>query len=539
MRSQWTEACLAVRRKEGETLADLTEVGCALRPDAPAVYFEGRQITFRELDDQARRVAAVLLGLGVQPGDRVAVHLDNRPEFIAIFLGVMRAGGILVPTNVMYTAEEMEHILADSGASVLLVLGALAPKLRGVRDRLHALRHVIEIGNPALDNSLAYARLLAEARPDAAALPRVDPGAVAILQYTSGTTGHPKGAMVTHANVLAVLDSTANLPGGVDLREEDVTLLVLPLFHSYALNFCLGFAFLHAQPVVLVGRFDAERVFGLFEQYRVTLFYGAPPMYHAFVHTPGLERYDVSSLRGAFSGAAPLPVVILERFRTMTGVEIVEGYGLSETAPVLTSNAAGPRNKVGAVGPPIPGVRLRVVDDDDRDVAPGEVGEIVAQGPNIFKGYWNQPEETRRAMRGGWFHTGDLARVDEDGYYYIVDRKKDMIIVSGFNVYPIELENVILRHPKVADCAVIGAHDSYKGEAVKACVVLRPSEQMSEEELVLYCREHLAAFKVPKYVSFRESLPKTLTGKVLKRVLRAEEEEFSSPSDLAAERLGA
>jgi long-chain acyl-CoA synthetase len=277
-----------------------------------------------------------------------------------------------------------------------------------------------------------------------------------------------------------------------------------------------------------VNRFDAAMIFELIEKHKVTFFYGAPPMFHAFVNTPGLDKYDISSLTGVYSGAAPLPVVILERFREMTGVEICEGYGLSETSPTLTSNAAGPVNKPGSVGPAIPEVTLRIVDENDQDVPSGQVGEIIARGPNIFKGYWNREKETEEAMRGGWFHTGDMGRIDEDGYYYIVDRKKDMIVVSGYNVYPIEVENVIMRHPKVVDAAVIGVPDDYQGESVKAVLVVKQGETISLDELTAYCREHLAAFKVPKQLNVRESLPKSPTGKVVKRELRALEAGRSS-----------
>jgi long-chain acyl-CoA synthetase len=245
-------------------------------------------------------------------------------------------------------------------------------------------------------------------------------------------------------------------------------------------------------------------------------------MYFAIVNSPDAGKVDISSLRMAFSGAAPLPVVILERFKALTGVEICEGYGLSETAPTLCSNAAGPSSKPGTVGPAIPGVTLRLVDDEDRDVAPGEVGEIIARGPNVFKGYWQREAETAEAMRGGWFHTGDLARVDADGYYTIVDRKKDMVLVSGYNVYPIEVENVILRHPKVLDVAVVGVPDDYQGESVKAFVVLRAGETMLAKELTDYCRQHLAAYKVPRHVEIREDLPRSITGKLLKRELRSQ-----------------
>jgi len=521
MISEWSRTCNAERNPEGESLADVLRVGMALKADRPAIFFEGRTITFRELDDAANRVASALVLLGVSPGDRVAVHVDNRPEFIEIYQGVLRAGATLVPTNVMYTAEEMQHIVSDSGAKVLFVRSDFAGKIASIKGALPALAHVVEVCGKSADGAVELEGLKASSqnvRPSVA----VDPHAVAFIQYTSGTTGKPKGAMVSHANVLAVIDNMMDVPDGSTLTSEtnDVMLLVLPMFHAYALNLAMNRAFLAATPFVLVSRFDAERVTALMAEHRVTTFYGAPPMYFAFVNTPGLDKYDVSSLRMAFSGAAPLPVVILERFKAWTGVEISEGYGLSETAPTLCSNAAGRVNKPGTVGPAIPGVTIRLVDDEDRDVAPGEVGEIIAKGPNVFRGYWNREKETAEAMRGGWFHTGDLARIDADGYYTIVDRKKDMIIVSGYNVYPIEVENVLLRHPKILDAAVIGVPSEYQGESVKAILVLRAGQTVEDKEIEGYCREHLAAYKVPKLVEVRTELPKSATGKVLKRELR-------------------
>jgi long-chain acyl-CoA synthetase len=519
MMSAWAEKCLSLRAREQETLADALTVALAIAPDRTAIFFEGREITYRELDRAANRVASALVALGVKVGDRVAVHLDNRPEFIEVYQGVMRAGATLVPTNVMYTAEEMEHIVGDSGAVVLFARSDLVPKIEGIRSRLPALRHVVEVGGAEHPGARSHDALKAGASDVRPAI-AVDRNALAFIQYTSGTTGKPKGAMVSHANVLAVIDNTIDIPGAVPALEEDVMLLVLPLFHAYALNLAMNRAFLGVTPFVLVGRFDADRVMTLMARHRVTIFYGAPPMYFALVNTPGMDHHDLSSLRMAFSGAAPLPVVILERFRARTGVEISEGYGLSETAPTLCSNAAGPVNKPGTVGPAIPEVELRLVDDQDRDVPPGEVGEIVARGPNVFRGYWNREAETAEAFRGGWFHTGDLARIDADGYYTIVDRKKDMIIVSGYNVYPIELENVLLRHPKILDAAVIGVPDEYQGESVKAVLVLRPGESVETKEITDYCREHLAAYKVPRYVEVRAELPKSATGKVLKREIR-------------------
>ena len=519
MISPWMQKCLACRNRDRGTLADVLAVGLSLGPDRAAIYFDDRTITYRDLDRAANRVANSLIALGVKPGDRVAVHLENRPEFVEIYQGVMRTGATMVPTNVMYTAEELSHILGDSGAKVVFVRADLAPKITHVRATLPDLCAIVAVGGRGAEGTLDHETLKSDA-PETRPQVAVDKHDVAFIQYTSGTTGKPKGALVSHANVLAVIDNMMDLPGLSGAREDDVMLLVLPLFHAYALNLAINRAFLGMTPFVLVSRFDAGRVMSLMERHRVTTFYGAPPMYFGFVNTPGLDKYDVSSLRQAFSGAAPLPVVILERFKARTGVEICEGYGLSETAPTLCSNAAGPVNKPGTVGPAIPGVEIRLVDDQDRDVAPGEVGELIARGPNVFRGYWKREAESAEALRGGWFHTGDLARIDADGYYTIVDRKKDMVLVSGFNVYPIEVENVLLRHPKILDAAVIGVPDEYQGESVKAVLVLRPGQSLEQTEVTDYCREHLAAYKVPRHVEVRTDLPKSPTGKVLKRELR-------------------
>lgn len=520
MGSAWQEKCQSFRVEDNETLADVLAPAMAIAPDKVAIRFEDRDITYRELDEGANRVANGLIALGLKGGDRVAIHVDNRPDFIVILLGAMRAGVTLVPANVMYTADEIDHIVTDSGARVIFILSEFSGKLDKVNTE--NILKVIEVGGVTNNGAVSLETFMSDSSADRPTVEK-DPDEVAIIQYTSGTTGKPKGAMVSHGNILAVLKNTTDLPGSLELIEEDISVLVLPLFHAYALDLCINRSFLSVQTMILMGRFDAEKIFAAIEKYKATIFYGAPPMYNAFVNTPGLDKHDTSSLRGAFSGAAPLPVVILERFKELTGVEISEGYGLSETAPTLSTNMAGPINKPGSVGPPIREVKIRLVDDEDHDVAPGEVGEVIAQGPNVFKGYWNREEETAEAMRGGWFHTGDMGRFDEDGYLYIVDRKKDMVVVSGYNVYPIEIENVILRHPKIMDCAVIGVPDEYQGESVKAVVVLKPGEQMDGEELGSYCREHLAAFKVPKQVVFRDDLPKNPTGKVLKRVLREQE----------------
>ncbi|MCP5113181.1 MAG: long-chain fatty acid--CoA ligase, partial [bacterium] len=421
---------------------------------------------------------------GVEPGDRVAVQLDNRPEFLSPFFGVPRAGAILVPVNVMYKAEEVDHILTDSGAKVLL-------------SRLPDL---------------------ANASPDRPPV-TMRPGDPSMIQYTSGTTGTPKGAVVSHANIMAAIDTVATLPA-YPIHSGSVTLMALPMFHAFGLDLGLGLSLAFGLTMVLVNRFNAELVFSLFEKHRVTLFWGAPPMYYSFVNTTGLDRYDVSSLANCMSGAAPLPAVILERFKEITGVEISEAYGLSETSPILTFNTAGPVNKPGSVGPAYPGIDIAVLDDHDNEVPRGKVGEICARGPVVFLCYWQNEDATREAMRGGWFHTGDLGRADEDGYYYLVDRKKDMINVSGYNVYPIEVENVLLRHPGVRDCAVIGVPDSYQGESVKAVIVAEPGAELTAPGVIEFLRDRLAAFKCPRHVAFVAGLPRSPSGKILKRLLR-------------------
>ncbi len=519
MGSAWEDRVKSKRVQENESLADVLEAPLALCPEKAAIVYEDQPISYRELDEAANRVANGLIAAGIRPGDRVAMHVDNRPDFIYGFLGAMRAGAVLVPTNVMYTKDEMTHILGDSGAKAVFALAPFVGKILSIEGSDQ--RTVISVGGEA-EGATTLEAFMSAAEATRPAVKR-NPKEVALIQYTSGTTGTPKGAMVSDYNVLMVLENTTGLPGSFEPTEDDVTLLTLPLFHSYALNLAINRAFTSAQTMILHNRFHPVKAFEDIEKYKVTIFYGAPPMYHAFVNTPGLEKYDATSLKGSFSGAAPLPVVIMEKFKAMTGVQISEGYGLSETAPTLSSNMAGPSPKPGTVGPPIRDVKIRIVDADDNEVPQGEVGEICAQGPNIFLGYWNRPEATAEAMRNGWFHTGDMGKFDEDGYLTIVDRMKDMIVVSGFNVYPIEIENVILRHPKVQDCAVIGIADGYQGESVKACVVLHEGQAMDHAELEAYCREHLAAFKVPKHMSIRSELPKNATGKLLKRVLREEE----------------
>jgi long-chain acyl-CoA synthetase len=325
--------------------------------------------------------------------------------------------------------------------------------------------------------------------------------------------------MLTHGNLLANLDQMAQAPLLAE-AEDDVALLALPMFHIYALNVILGLTLRVGASAVLMERFDALGSLDAVERHKVTILFGAPPMFVAWLNTPGVDRYDLSSVRLAISGAAPLPGAVLEDFRKRLGITIWEGYGLTETAPGVTSNAMGERAKPSSIGRPLPGVEVRIVDAHGEDVEEGDPGEILVRGPNVFQGYWRQEESTKDAIRDGWLHTGDVGYADEDGYIFLVDRKKDLIIVSGFNVYPREVEDALYRHPKVADVAVIGVPHPYTGEAIKAFIVLKPGEGATEEEILDFSRKYLARFKLPGVIEFVGELPHLPTGKVLKRALR-------------------
>jgi long-chain acyl-CoA synthetase len=357
----------------------------------------------------------------------------------------------------------------------------------------------------------------------------VEPADLAVICYTSGTTGRPKGAMLTHRNFIANCEQFGAM-SGFEFSEDDVCLLVLPLFHIYGMNVGMNATLRLGGTIALMPRFEPVPTLEAIQKYKATIFLGAPPMYVAWANMPGLENYDLSSLRIANSGAAALPGAVLQRFKERTGVEIQEGYGLTEVAPVSHSNSAAPRVKPGTIGWPIPGVESRVVDENDNDVAPGQEGEIVLRGENVMVGYWRRPEDTEEALRGGWFHTGDIATIDEEGYYTIVDRKKDMINAGGFKVWPREVEEVLFTHPAVQEAAIVAMPDPYAGERPLAYIALKQGQQATAEELIDYCKARLASFKAPTRVEFRPELPKLPTGKVLRRVLRDEARQMAPTS---------
>ncbi|HJR19957.1 MAG TPA: long-chain fatty acid--CoA ligase [Actinomycetota bacterium] len=488
----------------------------------PALIFHDQPIGYAELDREVDRAAAGFAALGVRPGDRVGLLVHNIPHFVYAYLGLARAGGVTIPLNTMYTADEVSFILADADARAVVVSEPFAGTVDGMRDTLPMLEHVVVAGTSAPMGAMTWEQMLGRGTGEP---PSVQPGPddLAVLAYTSGTTGRPKGAMLTHANLLANLEQMSQAELLAE-AEDDVVLLALPMFHIYALNVILGLTTRVGATAVLMERFDATGSLDAVERHGVTILFGAPPMFIAWLNTPGVERFDLSKVRVAISGAAPLPGAVLEDFRRKLGITIWEGYGLTETAPGVTSNAMGQEAKPGSIGKPLPGVEVRIVDASGDDVEDGDPGEIIVRGPNVFRGYWRQDQATAEVIVDGWFHTGDVGYADADGYIFLVDRKKDLIIVSGFNVYPREVEDAIFRHPKVADTAVVGIPHPYTGEAVKAFVVLKPGEATTEEEILEFCRRSLARFKCPQVVEFVKELPHLPTGKVLRRLLRDGEE---------------
>ena len=491
-------------------------------PDKAALLFQGQSITYGQLDERVDRAAAGLRSLGLEPGDRVALMVGNSPHFVEAFYGALRAGLVVVPLNVGFTADEVAGILADSGARAIVVSEPFAGVLQGVRETLPALEETIVAGaSSPPSGARTWRQLLAVTRDDPARTEGggpVEDDALALLQYTSGTTGMPKGAMLTHANLLANQRQMERTR--LRVEEGDVVLCVLPLFHIYALNVAMAFTLARGATLLIVERFDPLSTLADIATHRASIIIGAPPMYIAWLNTPGVDDQDLASVRFAISGAAPLPRQVLNRWRGELDIPIWEGYGLTETAPVLTSVAMGQDVVPGSVGLPLPDVELRIVDDKGAPVPEGDPGEVLVRGPNVFAGYWNDGQATKEVLDAdGWFATGDIGYLDA-GHLYLVDRKRDLIIVSGFNVYPREVEEVLYRHPKVAEAAVVGAPHPYTGETVKAVVVLIGGEESTAEEIIDFCRRSLARFKAPEIVEFADALPHNKSGKLLRRELR-------------------
>ncbi|HEV8374301.1 MAG TPA: long-chain fatty acid--CoA ligase [Actinomycetota bacterium] len=517
-------------------------------PHAPALHFEGRTTSYAQLADQAWRLATALAGLGVGKGTRVGLILPNCPQAVIALFATLRLGATVVQNNPLYTERELAHQLGDAGVEVVVCLDLVYQKVKALRGQT-AIREVIVTSVldelPAIKRALApytkrgkaagvaigrdepvrrWREVLGSATarlPEAAVDPDRD---LALLQYTGGTTGISKGVMLSHANLRANVEQVRAWFPDADPGRE-VMMAALPFFHVYGLTVCLLLGVRLGAALVLLPRFNLDGVLAAIDRFRPTLFPGVPTMYVAINNAVEKGGHDLSSIKACLSGAAPLPMEVAERFERFSGGRLVEGYGLSESSPVAIANPIYGKRKAGTIGMPLPDTVARVADPADpaRTLPVGEAGELAIAGPQVMLGYWNRPEETAEVLRDGWLLTGDMAVMDEEGYFAIVDRKKDLIIAGGYNVYPREVEEVLSEHPKILEVAVSGVPDAYRGEIVKAFVVLRTGEQATTEEIREFAKARLAAYKVPRAVEFRDELPKTLIGKVLRRALVEEE----------------
>jgi long-chain acyl-CoA synthetase len=485
-------------------LADLVRAAAAAHPDKPALLFHGETTTWGRLDSRVDAVAHALEALGLARGDRVALHLGNTPDFAASYFGALRAGLVALPVNPGYTVPELTHVLLDSGARVALTTAEGAAAVRAVRG---GPDHVLVTGEGS------WADLQAGSPPYDAVGGGED---LAVLLYTSGTSGRPRGAMLTHRALLANLEQTSAIDPQV-VSSDDVVLLVLPLFHVYGLNAALGMVAKHGATGALVERFDPVATLQEIGRSQVTNVVGAPPMWVAWSLLPDVGG-AFSSVRLCVSGAAPLPADVLHRVLAVTGHHVFEGYGLTETAPVLTSTLMSEVPKADSIGRPVPGVELRLLDAGGKPAEEGDPGEIVVRGANLFSGYW--PDGAEGPDADGWFATGDVAVLDEDGDLRLVDRTRELVLVSGFNVYPREVEEVIATHPEVAEVAVLGIPHPYTGQSVKALVVRTPGSSLTADAVIAHAAASLARFKCPTVVEMVDELPHTATGKVAKGRLR-------------------
>jgi long-chain acyl-CoA synthetase len=492
----------------------LTETALAT-PDAPVHLFGGTATTYRELDEQSGRFAAGLREAGLDPGDVVALQLPNLPHFLAAYFGALKAGMVLLPLNPLLMAPELEYHLGDSSARMLIGFEGMHAEAGKACERLGIPLYLVSMGGGSLpDDAQPVSALLSGSVSEV--VPR-SPEDTAVLIYTSGTTGKPKGAELTHFQLYMNCTIAGQLFGA---RNDDVTLAVLPFFHVFGLSSVINVSVRYGGCLSIVPRFRPGDVLDVLERDRCTVIGGVPTMLHSLAQQDITGR-DLSALRVAVSGGASLPEDVLRTFEDKYGIEVLEGYGMSETASSCTSNRPGDR-RVLSIGKPLWGVTMRVADSADRPLPPGRehVGEILIRGHNVMKGYLGRPEATAETLRGGWLHSGDLGYVDSDGFYFIVDRAKDLVIRGGYNVYPREIEEVLWAHPGILEAAVVGKPDERLGEEVVAVVVLHPGSELSADELIAYCRERLAAYKYPREIRFVAELPKGPSGKVLKSSLR-------------------
>lgn len=530
-------------------LTRFLEQSAADFPDSFAIYFLGKRITYRELLAMSYQFAHALIRRGVRKGDRVAIMLPNTPQTVISYYGALFAGATVVMTNPLYTERELIHQLNDSGAETIITLDMLYSRISSVQASTPLKRLIVtsigdflpffkkllypfvqkrERHNPQVPYGSEvepFLSLLKESAPNPVKTEIDAENDIALLQYTGGTTGVAKGVMLTHANLIANAVQCQAVLYKVRRGRERI-LGALPLFHVYGMTTVMNKGISIAAEIILVPKYDVKQIFDMIDKVRPTLFPGAPTMYIALINHADLQKHDLSCIEVCVSGSAPLPAEVQHKFEELTGGKLVEGYGLTEASPVTHSNPIWGKRVAGSIGLPWPDTDCRIVDSSTGEaLPPGEVGELAVKGPQVMKGYWNRPEETAAVLQDGWLLTGDVGYMDEEGYFYIVDRKKDMIIAGGYNIYPREVEEVLFEHPAVQEAAVIGVPDPYRGETVKAFVVFKQGKQASEDELEKHCRNRLAAYKIPRQYEFRSELPKTMVGKVLRRQLQEEDKQ--------------
>lgn len=525
------------------------EQSAAEFPDSNAIYFMGKRITYRELLQMSYQFAHGLIRRGVKKGDRVAIMLPNTPQAVVSYYGALFAGAIVVMTNPLYTERELIHQLNDSGAETIITLDLLYKRVSAVKASTPLKRVIVtSVGDflpffkkmlyPLVQKKQGHNPQIpygSEVEPflsiikESATKPvktEIDPEAdIALLQYTGGTTGVAKGVMLTHGNLIANAIQCQAVLYKLKKGKERI-LGALPLFHVYGMTTVMNKGISIAAEIILVPKYEVKQIFEMIDKRKPTLFPGAPTMYIALINHPDLKNHDLSSIEACVSGSAPLPLEVQSKFEELTHGKLVEGYGLTEASPVTHSNPIWDKRISGSIGLPWPDTDCRIVDTATGEALPqGEIGELAVKGPQVMKGYWNRPEETASILQDGWLLTGDMGYMDEEGYFYIVDRKKDMIIAGGFNIYPREVEEVLFEHPMIQEAAVIGVPDPYRGETVKAFIVFKKGQQASEDEIEKHCRERLAAYKIPRQYEFRADLPKTMVGKVLRRQLQDEDKK--------------
>ncbi len=499
------------------TFGQLIHGAVAEAADRPALIWEGGRMTYGELGAAVGALQAGLRQLGVAPGDRLAMMFPNVPQFVVTFFAAQACGAEVVPLNVLQAPQELAYVINDSGSKWLVALSAFEDRLKETIPQCPQLRATVISGDTSIAEAVSWESLVSSNRGSPLAPEERSPEDVAVLLYTSGTTGRPKGAMLSHRNVIWDADACDKI---LHVQPDDVFMTVLPLFHAYGFTVDLTLSTLRRASQVLLPKFSAVKALELMEAHRATVLAAVPTMYQLMLRAKRDPDYDLSSLTVAVSGGAPAPVEMLREFESRFGAYMIEGYGPTEAAPVVSVNPRYGVRKIGSVGPPLPGIEVQVVDDDNNPLPVGEVGELCVRGPNVMLGYWNAPELTAQTIIDGWLHTGDMARLDEDGYIYIVDRKKDLIIVGGLNVYPREVEDVIYQLPQVAEVAVVGVPSGIKGEEVVAYVAFKEGQSLEADAILDHCREHLAPFKVPREVVIEPELPKSPIGKILRREVR-------------------